>query len=143
MTEVTGVIIAEYVAMITVVTEMTMTDVTETGTVTIAMVETIVTVGGVAADHLVEMMTEKRNDLHQMMTADKDRQVILGVTQEDVPQMIEDVDQMSQGDVLLMTEIVILTDQDSGHLLDRRMNKDVQRLGGDRRRRGGVGKRKT
>lgn len=143
MTEVTGVIIAEYVAMITVVTEMTMTDVTETGTVTIAMVETIVTVGGVVTDHRVEMMTEKRNDLHQMMTADEDRQAILEVIQEGVPQTIGDVDQMNQGDVLLMTEIMILTDQDSGHHLDRRMNKGVQKLGGDRRRRGGVGKRRT
>lgn len=138
MTEVTGVIIAEYVAMITVVTKMTMTvtDVTETGIT--GMVGVAIHVIVVTEETgLLEGMTmiEKGNVHHLVMIDVVDLMILEGILE-----ILEGDLQMTVG--VLMTEIeTVSADQD--HHLDQKMSVDVQRLEGDRmRREEGVRKRK-
>ena len=130
MTEVTGVIIAKYVAMITVVTKLTLTD--GTGGIGItAMVETDVTGHLKKIDHCVEKRIEKGdahhpvmriNDADLMIPEASDHAVIQEVIQGDAHQMIaiDDVDQTTE------------ERSHVDHHRDQRMNVGVLTLGGDK-----------
>lgn len=138
MTEVTGVIIAEYVAMITVVTKMTMTvtDVTETGIT--GMVGVVIHVIVVTEETgLLEEMTmiEKGNVRHLVMIDVVDLMILEGI-----PEILGGDLQTTAG-VLKIEIETVSADQD--HHQDQKMSVDVQRLEGDRmRREEGVRKRK-